>query len=149
LKFGYPPGYTREIGYSKDAIVIVDQVSEASEIGKGIGGSCITPTVVFPGIDNQYLIQVSYAIASGIVVQGKPEVISKKKNNIVSDIIEMKDSKKKDKKAIKKVEKKQGKKGDNNNNNNKERNEMGEGKNTNQKKKNQAKDSENKGNKKR
>jgi hypothetical protein len=148
LKFGYPPGYTREIGYSKDAIVIVDQVSEASEIGKGIGGSCITPTVVFPGIDNQYLIQVSYAIASGIVVQGKPEVISKKKNNIVSDIIEMKDSKKKDKKAIKKVEKKQGKKGDNNNNNNKERNEMGEGKNTNQKKKNQAKDSENKGNKK-
>jgi hypothetical protein len=143
LKFGYPPGYTREIGYSKDDIVIVDQASEASQMGKGIGGSSITPTVVFSGIDNKYLIQVSYAIASGSVVQGTPETFSK--SDIVSEIIEMKDTKKKvEKKGIKPKEKKQVKKGDTNNNN-KEKKELGEGKSSNEKKKkNQVKDSEKK-----
>jgi len=142
LKFGYPPGYTREIGYSKDDIVIVDHASEASQVGKGIGGSSITPTIQFPGIDNKYLVQVSYAIASGSVVEPSPEIYSIKKSDIVSDILEMKDSKKKvEKKGIKNKEKKQGKKGDN-----KEIKAMGEGKGTNEKKKKkkkaQLKDSE-------
>jgi len=141
LKFGYPPGYTREIGYSKDDIVIVDQASEATQIGKGVGGSAITPTIVFPGIDNKFLVQVSYAIASGTVVDSTPEIFTK--TDIVSDIIEMKESKKRvEKEGIKSKEKKQGKKGDNNN---KEKKELGDGKSTNEKKKkSQVKNSEKK-----
>jgi len=144
LKFGYPPGYTREIGYSKDDIVIVEQASEASEVGKGIGGSSITPTVVFPGIDNKYLVQVSHAIASGSVVDAPPETYPIKKTDIVRDIIEMKESKKKvEKKGIKANEKKQAKKGDNNN-----KKVTNDGKGTSEKKKKkkiQSKDSEKKG----
>jgi hypothetical protein len=137
LKFGYPPGYTREIGYSKDDIVIVDHADEASQIGKGPSGSFLTPTVMFPGIDNKYLIQVSHALATGSVVESNPEIFPK--SDIVSEIIEMKDSKKVEKKGNKTKEKKGGKKGD------KEKRELGEGKNTNEKKKkNQPKDSEKK-----
>jgi hypothetical protein len=139
LKFGYPPGYTREIGFSNDDIVIFDQASDASDTGKGIGGSSITPTIVFPGIDNEYLVQVSYAIATKTKVVGTPQVFAK--TDIVSDIIEMKDSNKKAEKKGNQIKTKDKK-------NKKERKELSEGKGTNEKKKNQVKDSEKKGAKK-